>query len=257
MKIQLYTEDRRKKKRSRKRKKSTTSTLFRSIFRAIKWIRNLLLILIALSLIITLALRWVNPPYTSFMIVQRLSSDFVPYAINWVQLNEISPHLLIAVVASEDQKFPNHYGFDLKAIQSAIEANKTQNRVRGASTITQQVAKNVFLWPNKSLFRKGLEAYFSLLIETFWPKWRILEVYLNIAEFGPNVFGAKNAAFTHFKKHTHQLTEHEASILAAVLPNPHKLRASQPSDYVQRRAEHITTQARSLGGVRYLNSIWK
>lgn len=257
MKIQIYTENRRKRKWSNKRKKSTLSTLTATIAKFIKWIRNLLLFLIALSLLTTLALRWVNPPYTSFMIVQRISTDFVPYTINWVPLNEISPHLLIAVVASEDQKFPNHHGFDLKAIQSAIEANKTHKQLRGASTITQQVAKNIFLWPNKSLFRKGLEAYFSLLIEILWPKWRILEVYLNVAEFGPNIFGAKNAAYTHFNKHTNQLTEHEASILAAVMPNPHKLRASQPSNYVQQRAQHITAQARSLGGVKYLHSIWQ
>ncbi len=213
--------------------------------------------LIGLSLLVTLALRWINPPYTSFMIVQRVSSDFVPYKINWAPLNEISPHLLIAVVASEDQKFPNHHGFDLKAIQSALEANKTNRRIRGASTITQQVAKNIFLWPKKSLFRKGLEAYFSLLIEILWPKWRILEVYLNVAEFGPNIFGVKNAAYTHFKKPTEQLSVYEASLLAAVLPNPHKLHASKPSHYVQQRAEHITTQARSLGGVAYLKSIWE
>ena len=255
MRIQIFTEDRRKNKRSRNQKKA--SPLFRVFFRTLRWIRNFLLILIACSLLITLALRWVNPPYTSFMVSQRLSSDWVPYAINWVPLNEVSPHLLIAVVASEDQKFPNHFGFDLKAIQSAIEANKTQRRIRGASTITQQVAKNIFLWPKKSLFRKGLEAYFSLLIEALWPKWRILEVYLNIAQFGPNVFGAKNAAYTHFKKHANQLTEREAALLAAVLPNPHKMNASQPSNYVQQRATNISAQARSLGGVRYLHSIWK
>jgi len=215
------------------------------------------LILVGLSLLATLALRWFNPPYTSFMIAQRVSTDFVPYKINWVPLKDISPHLLIAAVAAEDQKFPNHYGFDLKAIQSAIEENKNQKRLRGASTITQQVAKNVFLWPKKSLFRKGLEACFTLLIETLWPKWRILEVYLNVAEFGPNIFGAKNAAYTHFKKSTAQLTEHEASILAAVLPSPHKLNASKPSSYVQQRAEHILNQADSLGGVGYLKSIWE
>lgn len=257
MKIQIFTENRRKKKRSRKQKISTSSPFIKAFARLIRWIRNFLLILIAFSLLATLALRWVNPPYTSFMMVQRLSTDFVPYSINWVQLNEISPHLLIAVVASEDQKFPNHYGFDLKAIQSAIEANKTHKQLRGASTITQQVAKNIFLWPNKSLFRKGLEAYFSLLIEILWPKWRILEVYLNVAEFGPNIFGAKNAAYTHFKKHTNQLTEHEASLLAAVLPNPHKLGASNPSNYVLQRAQHISAQAHSLGGVEYLKGIWE
>ncbi len=243
MNIHVYAENRRKKKKSRKRKKSS-SIIVRAITRSFKWSRNLVLVLVGLSLIATLALRWLNPPYTSFMIAQRVSTDFVPYKLNWVPLKEISPYLLIAAVAAEDQKFPNHYGFDLKAIQSAFEENKNQKRLRGASTITQQVSKNIFLWPKKSFFRKGLEAYFALLIETLWPKWRILEVYLNVAEFGPNIFGVKNAAYTHFNKSAAQLSQHEASVLAAVLPNPHKLHASHPSNYVLQRAEHISTHAR-------------
>ena len=202
-------------------------------------------------------MRWINPPYTSFMFVQRISTDFVPYKINWVSLDNISPHLQIAAVAAEDQKFPTHYGFDLKAIQMALEKNKTGKTLRGASTITQQVAKNVFLWPKKSLIRKGLEAYFALLIETLWPKSRILEVYLNVAEFGPNIFGAQNAAYIHFKKSALQLTQYEATTLAAVLPNPHKMHASQPSEYVQQRALHIEEQISSLGGSTYLKSIWE
>lgn len=257
MKIQIFAENRRKKKRTRKRKNTSSFSIIRAIGWILRWTRNLVFLFIGLSLLITLALRWINPPYTSFMVVQRISTDLVPYKINWVAIEDISPNLLIAVVASEDQKFPNHHGFDFKAIQSAFEENKTQKRLRGASTITQQVAKNVFLWPRKSFFRKGLEAYFSLLIETLWPKWRILEVYLNVAEFGPNVFGAKNAAFTHFKKSAKQLTQNEASTLAAILPNPHKLHASQPSNYVQQRAAHISNQARSLGGSAYLNPIWE
>ncbi len=257
MNIYVYAENRRKKKKSRKRKKSSSSIIGRTFKCSINWSRNLVLILFGLSLLATLTLRWVNPPYTSFMIVQRVSTDFAPYKINWVSLKDISPHLLIAAVAAEDQKFPNHYGFDLKAIQSAFEENKNQQRLRGPSTITQQVAKNIFLWPKKSFFRKGLEAYFALLIETLWPKWRILEVYLNVAEFGPNIFGAKNAAYAHFKKSATQLNQHEASVLAAVLPNPHKLHASHPSKYVLQRAEHISDQARSLGGAGYLKTIWE
>lgn len=254
MKLNIYAEDRRKRKKSRK-KKSSSSGFVSNLLRAIKWLRNLLLVLIILSVLITLALRWINPPYTSFMVAQRISTDFVPYKINWVPLEEISPQLLIAVIAAEDQKFPNHYGFDLKAIQSALENNKKNKRIRGASTITQQVAKNVFLWPNKNLFRKGLEAYFSLLIETLWPKSRILEVYLNAAEFGPNIFGVKNAAYTHYKKSAKNLTLYEASLLAAVLPNPHKMHASRPSNYVSQRAEHIVRQVKSLGGEAYLKDI--
>jgi monofunctional biosynthetic peptidoglycan transglycosylase len=256
MKTHIFSENRKKKKRSRKRKNASSPSMIRAISRILRWIRNLVFILVGLSLLTTLALRWINPPYTSFMVVQRISTNFVPYKINWVPIKYISPNLLIAVVAAEDQKFPQHHGFDFKAIQSAFEENKKQKGLRGASTITQQVAKNIFLWPKKSFFRKGLEAYFSLLIEILWPKWRILEVYLNVAEFGPNVFGAKNAAYTHFKKSAKQLTQHEASTLAAVLPNPHKLHASQPSNYVQQRAAHISDQIRSLGGSTYLDPIW-
>ncbi len=224
-----------------------------SLFR---WLRNFVFILIGVSVLATLALRWINPPYTNFMLTQRITTDFVPYKINWVPIKTIAPEMLIAAVAAEDQKFPDHYGFDLKAIQSAIENNKNNKGLRGASTITQQVAKNMFLWRNKSLFRKGLEAYFALLIETLWPKWRILEVYLNVAEFGPNIYGIQNAAFTHFKKTADQLTQHEASLLAAVLPNPHRMHASRPSEYVYQRATHITSQTKSLGGSHYLKDIW-
>ena len=207
MSLHIFTE-RREPKSKRKRKptiwKSILSAPWTALSRLLKWlfkwIRNFAFIFIGISLFATLTIRWINPPYTSFMVVQRIATEFVPYKINWVPIENISPDLLISVVAAEDQKFPHHYGFDLKAIQSALEENKKTKTLRGASTISQQVAKNVFLWPNKSLIRKGLEAYFALLIETLWPKWRILEVYLNVAEFGPNIFGAQNAAYTHFKK---------------------------------------------------------
>ncbi len=259
MSLHIFPE-RRKPKRRSKRKATANKSLLTSPSFLIKfffrWLRNILLIFVVLTLLITLAIRWINPPYTSFMIVQRVATDFVPYKINWVSINDISPNILIAAVAAEDQKFPTHFGFDLKAIQSALEKNKNNKTIRGASTITQQVAKNLFLWPKKSLFRKGLEAYFTILIETLWPKWRILEVYLNIAEFGPNIFGVKNAAYTHFKKHASQLSQHEAALLTAVLPNPHKMNASIPSAYVQQRASDIRNQVMALGGSNYLKSIW-
>ena len=191
------------------------------------------------------------------MLVKQFSTDLTLFKIDWVNIEKISPHLLIAVVAAEDQKFPHHYGFDVKAILKAIERNKTTNTLRGGSTISQQVAKNIFLWPNKSLFRKGLEAYFALLIESLWPKWRILEVYVNVAEFGPNVFGVNNAAKKHFGVSANQLTPYEAALLAAVLPNPHQMNASKPSDYVTQRAVQIHQQVNSLGGSHYLNSIWE
>ena len=256
MNLHIYTE----RRTPRRKKKKGWRKILRSPVLLMKWLiittRNFIFILIGLSILTTLTLRWVNPPYTSFMLVQRLSTDFVPYKINWAPIEDVSSNLLISVVAAEDQKFPHHYGFDLKAIQTAIEENKTKNKLRGASTITQQVAKNVFLWPRKSLFRKGLEAYFALLIETLWPKWRILEVYVNVAEFGPNIFGVQNAAYSHFKKSASKLTQQEAATLAAVLPNPHKMHASSPSNYILQRASHITDQAHSLGGSNYLKSIW-
>ena len=220
------------------------------------WLRNSLFILILFSIAITILLRWVNPPYTSFMLVKSVSNQQIVRKINWQTIDNISSNLLIAVIAAEDQKFPEHHGFDLKAIQTAIEHNRSSKSLRGASTISQQVAKNVFLWPKKSLFRKGLEAYFTVLIEALWPKWRILEMYLNVAQFSPKGFGVKSAAALHFKKTPRQLNLYESSLLAAVLPNPYKLNASKPSKYVKERANHIYQQTQKLGGKYYLHDIW-
>lgn len=219
-------------------------------------VRNCIFLAIITSVLLTLLLRWVNLPYTSFMLVKQVSTSQISHKLQWTDIEKISPHLLIAVVAAEDQKFPDHFGFDFAAIQSALEKNRKSNTLRGASTITQQVAKNVFLWPKKNLFRKGLEAYFALLIETICPKWRILEIYLNVAEFSPGIFGASNAAHVHFGKNAAHLTTHEAALLAAVLPNPYTLNASRPSNYVANRAQDIAKQVRSLGGSHYLNKIW-
>ena len=236
----------------RKRNRRKTSLWAKPII----LVRNSIFFIIILSVLMTLLLRWFNPPYTSFMLVKKLSMEQPVLKTHWVDIKEISPYLLIAVVAAEDQKFPNHFGFDIKAIQNALEKNRETKTLRGASTITQQVAKNIFLWPEKSLLRKGLEAYFALLIETLWPKWRILEVYLNVAEFGPNEFGIANAAQVHFGKSAAHLSQHEAALLAAVLPNPHKLHASKPSNYVAQRAADISEQVILLGGSHYLTSIW-
>ncbi len=173
----------------------------------------------------------------------------------WVPWKEISPHMTIAVVAAEDQKFPHHWGFDLDAISNALEENRRRSRPRGASTISQQVAKNLFLWPGRSYLRKGLEAYFTVFIELLWPKRRILEIYLNIAEFGPGVFGVGAASRAYFKKPPSKLLPGEAAILAAVLPNPRRLKAASPSDYVQQRAFQILRQMNRLGGPGFLKII--
>jgi monofunctional glycosyltransferase len=155
------------------------------------------------------------------------------------------------VVAAEDQKFPSHRGFDVESIGDAWE-QRARGRVRGASTISQQVAKNLFLWSGRSWVRKGFEAWFTVLIESLWSKQRILEVYLNVAEFGPGIYGAEAAAQRHFGKPAAALTRREAALLAAVLPDPRAMRAAVPSAYVARRARWIERQAAQLGGPAYL-----
>ncbi|MBP6597457.1 MAG: monofunctional biosynthetic peptidoglycan transglycosylase, partial [Arenimonas sp.] len=165
---------------------------------------------------------------------------------------QLSPHLPIALVAAEDQKFPQHRGFDLDAIDKALDSNARGGRVRGGSTISQQTAKNLFLWSGGGYFRKGLEAWYTLLIEAMWPKRRILEVYANIAEFGDGVYGAEAAAQQYFGKPASDLSAAEAARLAAVLPNPKKYNAEHPGPYVQRRAAWIQRNVRNLGGPGYL-----
>ena len=162
--------------------------------------------------------------------------------------------MALAVVAAEDQKFPDHFGFDFRSMVDALKEKKNGGSLRGASTITQQVAKNLFLWKGKSFIRKGLEAYFTVMIEILWPKGRILEVYLNIAEFGDGVYGVEAAANRFFHKPPSGLTKRESALLSAVLPNPIKLKAAAPSAYVRQRAQKIERQMRNLGS-SYLKDI--
>ncbi len=167
----------------------------------------------------------------------------------WTDWEAIAPHAALAVIASEDQKFPDHHGFDVEAIQMAIDDARDGGRLRGASTISQQTAKNLFLWPGRSLFRKGLEAYLTILIELCWNKQRIVEVYLNVAEFGDGLFGITAASERFFGKAPAELTADDAALLAAVLPSPGRLRADDPSPYVQERQAWIRRHMRQLGGV--------
>lgn len=207
-----------------------------------------------------LAWRWMDPATTSF-ILQRKASELIAggkaRAIEqrWVDWKAISPHAGIAVIASEDQRFTEHWGFDLDSIQDAIDERQSGGRMRGASTITQQVAKNLFLWPGRSWVRKGLEAYVTVLIEMFWPKQRILEVYLNVAQFGDKTFGVGAASRRFFGKRASQLSAREAALLAAVLPNPVDMIANDPSPYVRERARWIERQMRRLGGPQTMRSI--
>jgi monofunctional biosynthetic peptidoglycan transglycosylase len=202
-------------------------------------------------------MRFVHPVTSAFMIERWLSalasgqSDFSLH-YRWTPWDRVSKQLPIALIAAEDQKFPYHHGFDIDAIQDAIEDAEGGDRLRGASTISQQVAKNLFLWNGRSFVRKGLEAYFTVLIEAMWPKRRILEVYLNIAEFGDGVYGAAAASERFFGKTPAQLGSHDSALLAAVLPNPRRYRANPASPYVAQRAEWIERQAVQLGGPSYL-----
>ena len=206
------------------------------------------------------ALRWVDPPTSAFMVREGFvapSTGAKAYTVRhrWVDWAQTSPHIKVAVIAAEDQNFPAHHGFDLKAIDDALADRERGRRVRGASTISQQVAKNLFLWPAQSWVRKGLEAYFTVLIETLWPKQRILEVYLNIAEFGRGVFGVGAAADVYFHKRAARLNAYDAALLAAVLPSPKRLRVNAPSSYVRSRQQWILDQMRGLGGTALLKEL--
>jgi monofunctional biosynthetic peptidoglycan transglycosylase len=219
------------------------------------------LAVVLVSAVLTLGLRWVDPPTTSFMIQSWLSARSeggggAPLRHYWVDWADISDHVKLAVVAAEDQRFCSHSGFDLESIADAVYERVKQGRSRGASTISQQVAKNLYLWSGRSLLRKGLEAYHTALIELLWSKRRILEVYLNVAQFGDRVFGIEAASVTYFGKPSARLTSGEAALLAAVLPNPRRYRVSrEPSPYLEKRSRWILTQMDMLGGDAYLSGL--
>lgn len=221
---------------------------------------HVLLAWLALSIGSVWLMRWIDPFSSAFMLreqtVAAITGDRT-YRLQhqWVDADEIAANMQLAVIAAEDQKFPTHWGFDLASIDQALKNQKRSGRVRGASTLTQQVAKNLYLWPGRSWLRKGFEAYFTVLIETFWPKRRILEVYLNIAEFGKGVYGVDAASRKYFRKPPARLSAGEAALLAAVLPNPKRLRVNKPSGYVRARQSWIVRQMALLGGNPYLRSL--
>lgn len=209
-----------------------------------------LVILVALSWALVLPFRWINPPTTAFMLQDK--SGRIPVAYDWMDWADLLEAAPLAVVAAEDQKFAHHFGFDVKAIRDSIGSFSEGQRLRGASTISQQVAKNMYLWPGRNFLRKGLEAYFTILIEMAWPKRRILEIYLNIAEFGPGVYGVPAASFDYFQKQPGKLSDSEAALLAAVLPNPSRLRVDVPSQYVLDRQRWILQQMQRLDRERWI-----
>lgn len=221
---------------------------------------KVLLIFFLLSIISVLALKWIDPFTSSVMMQRKISSIFssdenstIHY--NWVDYDDISVNAKLAVVAAEDQNFPYHFGFDIEQIGKAINESQQGRRLRGASTITQQVAKNLFLWSGKSFIRKGFEAYFTILMESFWSKRRILEVYLNITEMGNMIFGISAAGEKYFNRSAEKLTKEQAALIAAILPNPVKYSAKNPTSYILKRKAWITNQMSSLGGNSYIEGL--
>jgi monofunctional biosynthetic peptidoglycan transglycosylase len=213
----------------------------------------------AASILAVAAFRWLPVPMTAFMAGERLATRGEAKPLDqrqdWVPWEHISPHAAVAVIAAEDQKFSSHAGFDYDAIGKAVTDAQRGRRLRGASTISQQVAKNLFLWPGQSWLRKGLEAWFTVWIELLWPKQRILEVYLNVAQFGRGTWGIEAASRRYFGKPAARLSRHEAALLAAVLPSPTRYRVINPGPYVRQRQQWILGQMNRLGGPALLEGL--
>jgi len=222
------------------------------------WLKRGLITLVGVWLLGIVAVAFLPVPFSAVMVERQLgawlSGDFGYVAhSDWVSMDDISPQMALAVMAAEDQKFPEHWGFDVAAIEKALSHNERRpTRIRGASTLSQQTAKNLFLWDGRSWLRKGLEAGLTSGIELVWTKRRILTVYLNIVEFGDGVFGVEEASQRFFNKPAKRLTASEAALLAAVLPNPHRFKANAPSGYVVQRQQWILRQMRQLGGEGFL-----
>lgn len=219
---------------------------------------RILIIALGFSILQVLLLNLINPITTSVILQRHIESIFSgkgPIRYEWHSYDDISKQMVLAVISSEDQNFPDHFGFDIEQINKALKENKTRRRQRGASTITQQVAKNLFLWNGKSFVRKGLEAYYTVLLELFCSKKKIIEIYLNIAEMGDNIFGVSATSEIYFAKKTKLLTAEQSALIAAVLPRPAKFSVKHPSGYVRKRQAWILRQMNSLGGVSYIKDL--
>lgn len=218
--------------------------VFRFLFKVLLWF-------IGISVIWVLIYKWVPVPVTPLMAIRTIQQnnkqETIIWKHNWVSIDKISKNLQLAVICSEDQKFEKHNGFDVKAIEKVIKNSSEGKKLRGASTISQQTAKNVFLWPGRSWIRKGFEVYFTFLIEQLWSKERIIEIYLNSIEMGNGIYGAEAASKFWFHKKASQLSKQEAAAIAAILPNPLVLKASPASSYIQNRKNWILRQMNFYG----------
>ncbi|WP_396194042.1 monofunctional biosynthetic peptidoglycan transglycosylase [Flavobacterium sp.] len=225
------------------------------IRKILRWLKKAMLWFFAISILLVIVFKWVPIPFTPLMAIRAVENKWegkdAVLSHDWVPLEEISPNLQKAVIASEDGNFLNHYGFDFQAMQKAFKNNQKGKRIKGGSTISQQTAKNVFLWQGRSYLRKGLEAYFTVLIELIWGKERIMEVYLNSIEMGKGVYGAEEAAQHWYRKSAINLTKREAAGIAAILPNPLKYKATNSSSYIERRKDKILRNMRHIGKLEY------
>lgn len=240
----------------KKKKKSTQEGKNRTwVQKILHLITKVMLWFFGLSILFVLLFKFVPVPITPLMVIrvleQKMEGKEAILSHTWVPIEDISMNLQKAVIASEDQKFLTHYGFDVEAIQKARKSNAKGKKIRGGSTISQQTAKNVFLWPGRSYIRKGFEAYFTLLIEFIWGKERIMEVYLNSIEMGNGVYGAQEASRVWYRKEAQNLSKYEAAGIAAILPNPRVFKASNSSNYIERRKNRILRQMRYLEKVEY------
>ena len=220
---------------------------FKFIFKTLFW-------LFVFSILVVVIFKWVPVPVTPLMVIRNMeqtNENKNGWEHDWMPIEDISKNLQLAVICSEDQLFLKHNGFDVKAIEKAYENNKNGKRLKGASSISQQTAKNVFLWPQRSWLRKGLETYFTFLIELIWSKERIMEVYLNSIEMGPGIYGAEAAAQYWFKKSAAHLSTYEAAAIASILPNPLRYKANPATPYIQSRKSWVVKQMGYFGPLNY------
>lgn len=219
------------------------------------WVKRIILIFFIWSIFSVLLFRFVPVPVTPLMIIrcteQLFEGESPKLKHDWVPFDKISPNLVRAVIASEDNRFLTHNGFDFVELKKAIKENEKRKKARGASTISQQTAKNVFLWPGHSFIRKGFEAYFTVLIELFWSKERIMEVYLNSIEMGDGIYGAEAVAKAHFHTSAAKLTKYQSALIAATLPNPIRYNSAKPGPYVLKRAGQIQRLMPKLGALEF------